>query len=272
MIPAGPSGARRPLPTSPLSGGRSVIRGSAHFAHPPAPLFSLSLAGGGSGWGSRQGEEARKAIRTLRTPSEHDPRRAIGRASPPPDLPPCPLFSLPLAGGGSGWGSRQGEEARKAIRTLRTPSEHDPRRAIGRASPPPDLPPCPLFSLPLPGGGSGWESRQGEERERRSAHFAHRQGMIPRRAVGRPDPPPDLPPVRGEECEWSGEMERQRPPSVPRVLPLPCRGRAGVGVAPGGEARRAIRTIRTPSGHDPSPGRQASGPPSRPPPCQGGGV
>ncbi len=67
---------------------------------------------------------------------------------------------------------------------------------------------------------------------------------------------PSGPPSRPPPCQGGGvSMVKGRSMnglSVPLLLPLPCRGRVGVGVT-GGRAR-------------------PSGPPSRPPPCQGGGV
>ncbi len=146
------------------------------------------------------------------------PRSPWGRAAvhPPSRPPPCYgggvimassrlLFSLSLAGGGSGWGSRWGRGARTGPRS--TPP------------PPPDLPPCYgggvimassrlLFSLSLAGGGSGWGSRWG-----RGARTGPRSTPLPTSPL-----------------LW-GRSDNGVLPSL--VLPLPCRGRVGVGVAPG---------------------------------------
>ncbi len=60
-----------------------MVRGRSVDGSLPTPFFSLSLAGGGSGWGS--------------------PAAAV--VHPPPDLPPVMGEEYGWSGGGSGWGS-----------------------------------------------------------------------------------------------------------------------------------------------------------------------
>ncbi len=216
-----PSFIRTPLPTSPLSGGRSM-NGS-----PPSP-YVLPLPGRG-----------RVGVGVA----------AAAARSGPPSFIRTPLPTSPLSGGRSVNGS----------------------------------PPSP-YVLPLPGRG-------------RVGVGVAAAGRVPDPLL-HPDPPPDLPPVRGEGREWLPSIPLRSPspwqgegrgggrgggafrtpsfirtplptsplsggrsvngsPPSPYVLPLPGRGRVGVGVA-----AAAAR-----SGPPPS-----SGPPSRPPPCQGGGV
>ncbi len=119
---------------------------------PTSSFFSLSLAGGGSGWGSRRGE------RGANGPSIADP---------PPSRPP-PSSPSPLQGEGRGGG--------RAVR------EEEYERPLHRRSTP--LPASP-FSSPSPLQGEGRGGGRAGGREARTA---------PPSPI---HPPPGLPPVQG---------------------------------------------------------------------------
>ncbi len=195
-------GIRTPLPTSPLSGGRSIggrgeeygwSGGEGASTAPPVPLFfSLSLAGGGSGWGSRR----RHGIRT--------------------PLPTSPLSGGRSIGGqGGGVWMVRGEERQQPLPSpLLLPLPCRGRVGVGVTALRGASIRTPLPTSPLSGG----------------------------RSVG----------GRGEEYGWSGGEGASTAPPVPLFFSLSLAG----GGSGWGSRRCGV----------------ASGPPSRPPPCQGGGV
>ncbi len=273
---------------SPLQGeGRGGGRGVAAYVHPDPPPDLPPVRGEEYGWPGGDGAW-------------------IVRGGGASTAPSVPFFSLSLAGGGSGWGSR--------------------RCGIRPSGPPSRPPPCQGGGVCMVRGDGAWIVR-GEERQRLPPSLSSpsplqgegRGGGRGVAAYVHPDPPPDLPPVRGEEYQWSGGMEcgwsggesvdGSRPSRL--FLPLPCRGRVGVGVAAlrhtsirtplptsplsggrsingqGGGARvvRGERASTVPAppvcfslslaGGGPGWGSRRcgirpSGPPSRPPPCSGG--
>ena len=132
--------------------------------------------------------------------------------------PPVPLRS-PLQGEGRGGGRVKGREARKAIRTIRTPSGHGPRTD------------SVFFLRVIP-------AQAGIQKPLKLKQIPAFAGMTIERA-SRSTPLPTSPPVQ----RGGASMAR----SVPLVLPLPCRGRVGVGVASGGERWKPPR----PRAYDP---------------------
>ncbi len=194
MRPSGP-----PSRPPPCQGGGVIMASPSR-----SPCFSLSLAGGGSGWGSR-----RRGYASIRTPLPTSPLSG-GRSDNG--------LSLSLAGGGSGWGSR-----RRGYASIRTPLPTSP--LSGRRSDDGLSLPLPLISpSPLQGEGRGGGRGAG--------------GMRPSGPPSRP------PPCQGGGERVAGGGERKGDPHASHTLPLslflppPCRGRVGVGVAaPGRRAR-----------------------------------
>ena len=200
-------------------------------------------------------------------------RRQAGGAPPPSSLlPPASPDSSPLSGGRSGGGSRPWERRRPAglARSTNEDAGLRPVRPAGR-------------------------------RRSQAIHGRAGSGISPSGPPSpRVNPPPDLPPGRGEErrrtlnCDRPGEVgrgvDRPRGPgggvAVASVTPphfrRHCR-RAGGGPPPSpllppgrGEVGRGVDRLRGPGGGvavvSAAPQHFRSGPPTQPPSWTGGGV
>ncbi len=195
-----PSYVRTPLPTSPLPGRRSMNGNPRPPVLPPSCRGRVGVGVAPGGWGdtfersiteSRRGAVRKRAF-----------VRGLLLTSGPPSRPP------PCQGGGV-YMAYMASPRPRAGRDVAAAGGYIWR--IWRLRP-------PFFSLPLAGGGSGWGSRQGGGAIR-SRGPSPNPGAGPSasaRSCGasflRPDPPPDLPPARGEEYQWSGgERGAMRP-------------------------------------------------------------